>query len=228
VRWGLGDVALGLLVAQALATFGGLAILIATGNAEEGAIDTAPLALLFALQIPLWAGYFGVAWWASRTKGDGLVADFGLRSTWLDAVYGTLIGVATQAVIVPLVLFPVTFWSDEDPSEVARELTDRVSGPLDVIVLVVLVVVCAPIVEEVFYRGLVLRSLENRFGTAWAVALTAIGFGAIHFQLLQFPALAAFGLVASLLTVRTRRLGPAIWAHVGFNGTTVAFLLTIT
>ena len=43
---------------------------------------------------------------------------------------------------------------------------------------------------------------------------------------MQFPGLFAFGVVAAVLTQRTGRLGTAIWAHVGFNLTTVVLLLS--
>ena len=56
--------------------------------------------------------------------------------------------------------------------------------------------------------------------------VTAVVFGASHFQLLQFPALAAFGLVLSIIAHRTGRLGMNTWAHVGFNATTVVILLS--
>src|SRR5690606_18458208 len=124
----------------------------------------------------------------------------GLRSTWSDAAVGLAVGIATQVVVVPLVLWPiVSLWPDRDPSEAARELTERAAGPADAVVLVLLVVVCAPVVEELFYRGLVLRSMENAWGTAAAVVAGSLLFGAVHLQLVQFPALVAFGLVASLL-----------------------------
>lgn len=228
VRWGLGDVLIGLFVAHLLANVIGVALLFALGYAEEGALDEARIGVLFLIQVPLWVGYLGVAWWASRAKGNGLVSDFGVRVTWRDVVFGTSIGVAVQLIAVPLLYVPILWvWDDQDPSEVARELTDRAAGPFDALVLVVIVVVCAPIVEEIFYRGLVLRSFENKWGTGWAVAFSSVLFGAIHLQVLQFPALVVFGLVAALLTVRTRRLGPAICAHVGFNGVTVAVLLIL-
>lgn len=229
VRWGLGDVLLGLFAAHLLATVVGGALLYSLGYTEEGDQDSAPISVLFLVQVPLWAGYLAVAWWASRAKGNGLRSDFGLRATGRDAILGLGIGAAVQLIVVPLLYIPILWiWSDQDPSDVARELTDRAAGPFDAVVLVVIVVVCAPIVEEIFYRGLVLRSFENKWGTGWAVAFSSILFGAIHLQLLQFPALVVFGLVAALLTVRTRRLGPAIFAHVGFNGVTVAVLLLLS
>ncbi len=83
----------------------------------------------------------------------------------------------------------------------------------------------APIVEELFFRGLVLRSLERRFGTVWAVVGSSAIFAATHFEPLQFIALFVFGLVAALLAVRTGRLGPSMFAHLAFNATTVVILL---
>jgi uncharacterized protein len=75
----------------------------------------------------------------------------------------------------------------------------------------------APVIEEIFYRGLVQRSFIRRLGTWPGVVVTALIFGAVHFQLLQFVSLALFGLVLGVLAVRSERLGPAIAAHMGFN-----------
>jgi membrane protease YdiL (CAAX protease family) len=88
-----------------------------------------------------------------------------------------------------------------------------------------MVVVLAPVVEELFYRGLVLRAFERRLGPAPALWLTALWFAAAHFQGIQFPILLGVGLVTGLMTQWTGRLGPAIAAHVAFNALTVAVLL---
>ena len=92
--------------------------------------------------------------------------------------------------------------------------------------LVFLVVIGAPLAEEVFYRGLLLRSLRKRgLGTVAAVLISSAVFALSHFQAIQLPALFVFGLVAAMLAVKTGRLGPSIWAHVGFNLTSVVVLL---
>ena len=91
--------------------------------------------------------------------------------------------------------------------------------------LVLLTVVGAPIVEELFFRGLVLRSFERRLRPALAIGATAVLFSLAHFQVLQFLALVIFGVIAGVLAHRAQRLGPAIWAHVAFNATTVIALL---
>jgi uncharacterized protein len=83
-------------------------------------------------------------------------------------------------------------------------------------------VVCAPVVEELFYRGLLLRSLDKRGIQPWlSVVLSALLFAGMHFEALQFAGLFLFGIVLALLVHRTGRLGPAIWAHAAFNAVTV-------
>ena len=42
---------------------------------------------------------------------------------------------------------------------------------------------------------------------------------------MTLPALIMFGLVAGYCAQRTKRLGMSIFAHAGFNGTTVVILL---
>jgi membrane protease YdiL (CAAX protease family) len=93
------------------------------------------------------------------------------------------------------------------------------------VLLVAIVAIAAPVVEELFYRGLWLRSVERRLGTAAAVGVSSVVFAAVHFQPYDFPALLGFAVVVAVLTVRTGRLGPAIWAHVVFNLTAVLNLL---
>ena len=62
-------------------------------------------------------------------------------------------------------------------------------------------------------------------GVVVAAVVSSVIFAASHFQLIQFPGLLVFGLVAVAAFHRTGRLATAIWAHVGFNLTTVVLLL---
>lgn len=225
--WGLGDVAGGLAIAQVAPLIIGAAVLIALGYTEQSDIDELPLTVIAVLQIPLWLGYLGAPLWASTRKGGGLAADFGWRFERRDIGLGLVIGVATQLAAVPLLYVPIfLIFGEQDVSEAARELTDRATDPLGVVLLVLVVVVGAPLIEELFFRGLFHQAIVKRGGHPWlAVAVTAVVFGGIHFQLLQLPALVLFGVVSGWLTVRYGRLGPAVWAHVGFNGITVIALL---
>ena len=228
--WGLGDVLAGLVASLFLSTFvGAVIVLVAGWGTQEGSngID-APIWGLALLQIPLWAGYLGVVVYSGRNKGHGVVEDFGLRQHALDVPLGLVLGILTQLVVLPLLYIPLlelTGTDQDDLSAPARQLADRAGSLPSWVLFAVLVGICAPIVEELFYRGLFLRSLTKRgLGPAAAVVVSSVVFAGVHLQSLQFPGLLVFGLVAATLSIRTGRLGPAIWAHIGFNLTTVVVL----
>jgi membrane protease YdiL (CAAX protease family) len=175
-------------------------------------------------QAGLWAGLLASVAWASRLKGSGRVADdFGLRARWGDMLVGLPIGIADQLLVVPLIYLPLQFFRHSDLSKAAKELAGQFHGAAYAGFAVV-VIVGASIVEELFFRGLVLRSLERRFGTGWAVVGSAAAFGVAHLQPLQLPALFVLGIILALLVTRTGRLGPAIAAHAAFNAATVVAL----
>lgn len=226
-RWGLGEAAAGWVGAEVLGLIVGSIILTATGYAGTKSTDL-PLRLLVLVQVPFWAGLVLAVWYAGRYKGSGVVHDFGLRVRALDVPVGAAIGLACQFVLVPLISWPFLVLSHktaEDLSSVATNLTDKATDWVGVVLLVIIVGIGAPIVEELFFRGLLLRALERRYGTAAAVVLSGLIFGITHFELLQLPALTAFGIVLALLAVRTRRLGPGIAAHAAFNLVAVTTLL---
>src|SRR4030095_15607729 len=147
----------------------------------------------------------------------------------VDPLIGLGVGVGTQFFLVPALYIPI-FWlfdvTSSDLSEPARGLSDRATDPFGVVLLVLIVGSVAPIIEELFYRGLLFRSLERRFGEGWVpVAGSAVLFAASHFQLLQFPALVMLGVLLALLVRHFGRLGPAIATHMVFNLITVTFLV---
>jgi len=221
-RWGLGDAALGLLVAYALGAVVGTLVLSATGHDP----DDAPISVVAVLQVPFWGGLVGALLHASHRKGRGdLRADFGLevrRADWI----GIPAGIVTQFPVIPLLYWPIIeLFGDLDVEGPVRDLTDRAGGGLGVAVLVLVVVIGAPVVEELFFRGLVLRSLERRFPPRVALVATAAAFALFHWQGVQTPALFVFGLVAGWLAQRQGRLGAAMLAHAAFNAVTVVVLL---
>lgn len=221
--WGLGDVALWFVVAQVSSLLGASLLLSVTGH-EPGA--TLPLGLVALLQVPLWVGYLAGPLLTTSTKGRGPVAELRARITAADVLPGLLLGVAAQLVAIPALYHLVVLrFVDGDLSGPAQDLVDRADDPLGVLLLVLVAGVGAPLVEEVFYRGFLLRGLARRLGDGPAVVVSSVVFAAVHLQGLQFPALMLFGLLAGWLTVRTGRLGMAWAAHVGFNGATLAVLL---
>jgi membrane protease YdiL (CAAX protease family) len=171
---------------------------------------------------------------ASRAdrKGTGsVVRDYGLTlRPWPDIPLGIVAGVASQYLLVPVVeapLIPFVHHLYSRLGHPAQSLTGDAFGT-GLVVLAVLVCVGSPIVEELFFRGLLLRSLLGSFeqigprlGPALSIVVTALVFALVHFEALQFLGLAGFGVVLGLLAWRTGRLGPSIVAHMAFNTVTI-------
>src|SRR4051795_10325312 len=91
VRWGFGDVALGIGLSWLLTIVFAPIVFAATG-AEEGNV---PLSTIALLQIPFDGAMFAVAIWASVTKGNGPVVDFGFTAKFRD-MWGIVAGLVTQ------------------------------------------------------------------------------------------------------------------------------------
>jgi membrane protease YdiL (CAAX protease family) len=211
-RWGIGDAIGGFLLGNTLVV---LFVGIWAGVTGRSELSFGAIALG---QVALWIGLLGVPLWATARKGSGSVArDFGLVVRAADAMRGIPIGVVCQLVLVPLIYLPFRTFIDVDKlDEPARQLADKAHG-FGFVALAVVLVVGAPIIEELFFRGLLLRAIERRFGPAWALAGSSLGFALAHLEGLQFPALLAVGVVFGLLAQRSGRLGPSIFAHAAFN-----------
>lgn len=196
---------------------------------ELGQAPSAPgasLAVLVLLQVPLWAGMLGVPLWLARRRQFSFTAALKLTQRAKDIPLGLAIGAAGQLIMVPLIYLALSPLIDTDElSAPARELTDKAGDPLGVALLVLIVLCGAPLVEEVFFRGVVFGALRRRYSSWLSVSVSALFFAAFHLQALQFPALLAFGILLAIIFERTGRLGLAIWIHVGFNAVTVISLL---
>lgn len=185
--------------------------------------------------VGLWVGFVGGAFAASRLHGThDLVADFGLRlRPWPDLPLGIVAGIGSQFVLAPLLELPLRPFVHHLDQRLARPAHQVLgpatgSGTTGLVVIALLVCLGSPIVEELFFRGLVLRGLlgrldplGRRIGPALSIVVTGLVFALVHFETVQFLGLAGFGVVLGLLAWRTGRLGPSVVAHVAFNTTTV-------
>jgi hypothetical protein len=193
----------------------------------------------------LWLGLAGaavLAVWSRPRSGrfrlpKALAENYGFSlRLWPDVPLGIAAGVGAQYLLVwvleaPLAPFvPHLFHRISMPAE---NLVAHVHGP-GLIVLGLFVCVGSPLVEELFFRGLLLRALigglarwRARVAVPLAVVIVGLVFGLVHFEALDFPALAGFGVVLGVLATRTGRLGAGICAHVTFNVTAFFTLATV-
>jgi membrane protease YdiL (CAAX protease family) len=233
VRWGLGDVVWGLFlffVGQLLMGAVAAVILVVTGN-EDGLLDGETPLLLVALSIV--GGWLGLVGWplvATYRKGQrSLRKDFGFTANWGDVGWGLVGGIGCLALSVALSLLWALFVGDDPPSN-GQFLDDSGSGPLVFLLLFVLIGVATPIAEELFFRGLFLRSLGKRWNIKVAVVASSVVFGLMHATagtsigggLFIAAVTGAYGFVLALLAAwRNGRLGAPITAHMVINGVQV-------
>ena len=188
-----------------------------------------PIPVLALSLVVGWSVFLAGCVVTSRSLGSSdVVGDLGLTGRPIDVV-GVPIGVLAQVALVPLVyvplraVWPATF-DDEALTETASDLVERADGAL-LALLVLLVVVGAPLVEEIVYRGLLQRPLLDRFPAPLVVVTVAAVFSVIHFRPVEYPGLFVAGLVFGVCAWSTGRVGTAVAAHVGFNLTGIVFAL---
>lgn len=184
---------------------------------------------LAAVSAAAWAVMIVALMVASRRFGTGdPIVDYAATFRPLDVV-GIPLGVATQLLFVPLLYLPLrgvwpdTF-SDERIEERAQDLADRAGG-WSTVLLVLVVVVGAPLVEEFVYRGMLQRSVSTVVGAAFGLVSTSVWFALVHFSPVEYPGLFLAGLVFGGCVVATGRLGPAIVTHAAFNATGLVVVL---
>jgi len=221
VRWGLGEAVTGYLVAFVLVNLVGAIWVGATGSKDPS------LGSIVATLAALWVGLVGAVVLTSRFKGQrSLREDYGLRIEGRDILPGLAAGVACQF-LLPLLYVPFKWLNpDLDLSGEAKKLINPVHGP-GLALLATCLVLGAPLVEELFFRGLLQRALGRRFGPGWAVAVSSVVFGLTHYQPVQLLGLIVFGVVLGLMAQRTGRLGMGMVAHAAFNATTVVVLTLV-
>jgi membrane protease YdiL (CAAX protease family) len=228
IRWGIRE-AIGAFIAGMVLSVLGAGIAQSAANYHPLKGRPMPIAVTIGGLIGLWIGLAGGVVYAARQRGSGHVeADFGLRIRWpQDVVVGVVVGLASQYGLVPLLYLPFEQFDSglrHRLEDQAKNVTRAAHGGLQITLLFLFLAIGAPLIEELFFRGLLFRSLRRRYGPRVAIAGSAVVFGLAHFELLQLPALIVFGLVLGVLAERTGRLGPGIVAHAAFNAATVLSL----
>ena len=201
---------------------GVLSFFVPLGDSDANAADN-PTTLVVALSaLALWLPFVVMLRWVARRSGTDFRTYFGLRFAKIDWV-GIPLGVFCQVVLMNVINWPLNKWWPEtfNPERIetrARGLVDAAQGAW-FIVLFVVVVIGAPLVEELGYRGFIQGGLQTRIGSTWALIFTSVWFTVVHLEPVEFPGLFAIAVVLGLCYRRTQRLGLSIVTHLAFNAT---------
>ena len=180
-------------------------------------------------------GYGPSLWWcryASRRWGTGdLGIDIGLTPRFADLGWGPVIWLAAigaQIAIAAVVLalgVPLV-GNTEGIEQISADRTYVVS-------LVITAVIAAPVVEEMVFRGVVMRGLRSRLPITAVVVVQGLLFGAAHIDPVRgigniglVLVLAGVGVAFGVAVVLLGRIGPSMVAHALFNGAVLLVVLT--
>jgi uncharacterized protein len=216
LRWGLGDVVWVWFVGLVA---GALVGSISTAIRGRGTgLDPDGLDLAIALFAQNGAILLALVW-VARAKGLGtLRQDFGLVVRfrdwpWLAA--GVLVQVASIGIIQ--VLEEVAGGLQQQQ---AADTVKDAQGP-ELVLVVIGVALFAPVVEELLFRGLLLRALLRRTSSVTAVVVSSVVFAAVHLldpsTITLMTPLLLLAVIAGIRAVRTGDLSQSILLHVGFN-----------
>ena len=155
----------------------------------------------------------------------------GLRARWVDLGWGPVTWfscVVVQAVVGMLVLRSGVPFEGNAP-----DLTAARGLPVSYVVeLLLLTVVAAPVVEEIVFRGMVLRALMSSMRVGPAVVVQGVLFGLAHVDPSRgignvglVILLSSVGCVLGAAAVVTRRLAAPMIAHAIVNALAMAIAL---
>jgi membrane protease YdiL (CAAX protease family) len=89
------------------------------------------------------------------------------------------------------------------------------------------VIVLAPVMEEIIFRGILYPAIKQAGRPQAALWVTAVLFGMVHFNLLNFVSLTLFGVLLVWVYEHTNRLIACIFAHSLFNAANFTFLILL-
>lgn len=177
------------------------------------------LAVLLIGSVAPWVFLGGYPLIITRLRGNGPRVDLGLSLRWIDLVWAVAAGVVGLIIASLLALLTQQLFGEftSTGAEVAEQVR-QAGGEAAVLLFAVLLVVGAPIVEELAFRGLLFNSLRKRgVAVVWTLVISSIAFAVIHFEPTRLLVLVALGLVLGVVRWRTGSLLACMLTHAMIN-----------
>ncbi|WP_028863235.1 CPBP family intramembrane glutamic endopeptidase [Psychromonas aquimarina] len=196
---------------------------------------------LFALQILIGAGFYdaGIIFKYGDPQSSvisvlstGIIITASMHFTGL--TYPTLFHSSinsvssTVAVLFPpifIVILGAMWWFVDFISFIALFMPED-KASLDMLnrmmssgfITIIAICVIAPLLEEMLFRGIILRGFLSHYSPKKSIILSALLFGIFHLNLYQIPAAFFLGCFFGGLYYFSRSLWPSIFAHAIYNG----------
>lgn len=206
--------------------FGGLVgslVAIGVALAVNGGDELATVPLLLVSSLGQASVTLGLLAYMSRSRGTGSWdLDFGFRFELAD-LRGIFFGMALQIVVIIVVLLPLAalLGIDDPPQQDVADIAGDASSLGARLAVMFVLVVVAPLSEELLFRGVLLSRLRRGLSPNNAVVVSAALFAGIHLidpdAAFVVPGLFVIGLVLGYQALRSGRIGLSIMTHAGVN-----------
>ncbi|XP_051151275.1 uncharacterized protein LOC127265504 [Andrographis paniculata] len=143
---------------------------------------------------------------------------FSLRGNWfIDVLLGCfMFPLVNRLSQINLDLLPVLPSTPVTHSSLEQSIISR--DPVTMALYAAVLVVCAPLWEEMVFRGFLLPSL-TRYMPVWcSILVSSFAFALAHFDVQRMLPLISLGIMMGLTYARTRNLLPSILLHSLWNG----------
>lgn len=116
--------------------------------------------------------------------------------------------------VLSILPIPEEIWesyAESSQSIIEGSLLSRILG----------IVIMAPLVEEIIFRGLILSRLKRAMKVPVAMVISSLFFGVMHGHPLWIAYATLMGIVLALVAEKTESVGITILIHMAFNSVTV-------
>lgn len=229
VPWGLRDVAKIMLLSIIL-PFGILLMVVGLshfgilGQSVRTAIKNNDLVLDTIFVIISLLVELGLLWWLLH-KYNAKLSDLGLKkfTIWKGVLY-ILGGFILFAVLVAIAFVLVSILAPSVDIDQAQDVGFEFGrAGIGLWVSFFVTVICAPIIEELYFRGLLLPTLTKRFGWIVGVVGSSAFFAILHGQTNVIIYTFLLGCILSVFYIRLKSIIPGIALHMINNA--LAFIV---
>lgn len=155
----------------------------------------------------------GAAFWIAHRKRENRTSVRGYDLNFSSAKVIILVSIAAIAILigisVPVVsLIPM-------PEFVQRILLEHASR--NGVFSFIAIVIAAPILEELIFRGIVLNGLLQKYSPLKSILISSVLFGVVHLNPWQFVSAFVIGVFSGWVYYKTRKITLSIMIHLTNN-----------
>lgn len=217
--WPIWQVILALVVCEFMSSYlAGMAAVLSTDTSLQVLIASVVQYGLFIL----------AAWLIVSGRGrQNVWRRLGFKRLPLDEILikGVGLGFVTYLFMIAVSFINNLIFEGEIYMQDISQLILNENRPLAIIGLCFCVIVLAPIGEEIFFRGLLFKALNNKFGAGAAIIFSGLLFAALHLSIYAFLPLVATGIALAYIFYKSESLWVSITAHATINSISTFFLI---